>query len=392
MNLLYAFFLFLGSFPFLIKNFNLQRLGLCIPKIKPDIWIHCSSVGEVAGIKPFIDELKKKGDFLIIISVMTKTGYEVAKGMKEEVFYLPLDFSFIIRGVLKRLSPRILIIQERELWPNLIREAKGQGIKIILINGRLSEKSKKRYLIISKLMKEVLACFDMFLMQSNKDKERIMELGVDSDKVIVTGNTKFDWLVKDTHKIDLHFKSKDVVVFGSIREREEEIILNLAKELVNKNIGVIIAPRHLERVHVILKKAEQLKLPLVRRTELKEGLCILLDTIGELRSAYKIADIAFVGGSLFPYGCHNLIEPAILSVPVLFGSYTDNCKDVSKKLIEGGGGIEITNECELLNKILSLLKDSTCLKKMGKNAKGVALSLIGASKRNLHLISSMFNE
>lgn len=386
MNLLYNFFLFLSAFFFLIRHFNLQRLGFCLPKIKPDIWIHCSSIGEVTGIKPFIDEVRKRGTFLIILSVMTKTGYQVAKGFKEHVFYLPLDFSFIIRGALKRLSPKILIIQETELWPNLIREAKRQGIKIVLINGRLSERSKKRYLLISSLMKEVLGCFDMFLMQSNRDKERIMELGAQADKIIVSGNTKFDWLYKDIPKINLHFKNKNIVVFGSIREKEEDIILNTAKGLIDKNISVIIAPRHLERTPSILKKADLINLPLVKRTEGKDGACILLDTIGELRSAYKIAKIAFVGGSLFPYGCHNLIEPAILSIPVLFGRYTDNFKDVALKLIEKGGGLEIAKEDELLDKIFSLLEDPPLLKKMGKNAKGVALSLLGASKRDFDLI------
>ncbi|MEW6680711.1 MAG: glycosyltransferase N-terminal domain-containing protein [bacterium] len=390
MNFLYSLFLFFGIIPFLIKNFSLQRLGFCLPKIKPDIWIHCASVGEIAGIKPFIDELRKTRSLSIIVSTITKTGDQVARGFGEIAIYLPIDFSFIIRSVLKRLSPKILIIQERELWPNLIREAKRQGIKIALINGRISEKSKKRYLAVSSLMKGVISCFDLFLMQTEDDKNRIKELGPENDKIFITGNTKFDWLYKDIPDIKLKFEDKNIIVFGSIREREEEIILKCAKRLVlEKKVSVVIAPRHIDRASIILKNKG-----FIRRSSasyVPSCSIVILDTIGELRSFYKKAKITFVGGSLFPYGCHNLIEPAILGKPVLFGRYPDNFKDCANSLKKDKGGFEISDEASLFSQISYLLENPDQLKKMGKNAKDVALNLIGASKRCIPFILNLLH-
>ncbi|MEW6481716.1 MAG: glycosyltransferase N-terminal domain-containing protein [bacterium] len=344
----------------------------------------------MAGIKPFIDELRKTRSLSIIVSTITKTGYQVARGFGEIAIYLPIDFSFIIRSVLKRLSPKILIIQETELWPNLIREAKRQGIKIALINGRISEKSKKRYLAVSSLMKGVISCFDLFLMQTEDDKNRIKELGPENDKIFITGNTKFDWLYKDIPDIKLKFEDKNIIVFGSIREREEEIILKCAKRLVlEKKVSVVIAPRHIDRASIILKNEG-----FIRRSSasyVPSCSIVILDTIGELRSFYKKAKITFVGGSLFPHGCHNLIEPAILGKPVLFGRYTDNFKDCANSLKKDKGGFKISDEASLFSQISYLLENPDQLKKMGKNAKDVALNFIGASKRCIPFILNLLH-
>ncbi len=362
----------------------LQRFGFFLPKINPKIWIHCASVGEIMGIKPFIDQLR---NIPVVVSTMTKAGYNLAKEWNLSVLYLPIDFSFIVNRVLKKISPSLLIISETELWPNLIKEAKKQEIKLVLINGRLTEKSKKRYLMFGSLMKKVVSSFDLVLAQTEQDAERLSQLG--AKEIIISGNTKFDWLNDDTPLPSIKFDDKKIIVFGSIREKEEDIVLRLSRRLHEEinDLTTVIAPRHLKRVSIILKKEPNM----IRRSltsSVPSRSILLLDTIGELKSFYKIASIAFVGGSLFPYGCHNLVEPAVFGVPVLFGKYTSNFSDFAEKLNDNGGFM-VSDEKMLYEKILYLIKNEDIKRKIGEKAKNTAQSLMGASKINVHYIMKL---
>ncbi|MBU1262153.1 hypothetical protein KJ640_04310 [bacterium] len=386
LNCLYNLALLFGAIPFLLKNFSLQRLGFGIPKIKPDIWVHIASMGEMVGVKPFLDEARKSGSSFVI-SCITKTGYQTVKGFGEEVFYLPLDFGFLIKRTLKKLSPKILIISETELWPNLIRSAKKIGCRVILINGRITEKSYKRYQMLSSLTREVLSSFDLFLMQSEEDAERIKKLGAQEDRVKVCGNTKFDWLAVEVPFLNINFGNLQVITFGSIREMEEEAVISAFSKLRQAKPQVIgiIAPRHLERVKAISERLIEEKIPFARRGEkpakIDPGSILLLDTIGELRSAYKSSSLAFVGGTLADYGGHNILEPALFGIPVLFGTYTSHFKDVAIAMEKEKAGIEVKNEKELAKKIVWLFCNEQERIEMGRRAKEVAQRFVGASHR-----------
>ncbi len=385
---LYNLLLLFSGILLLLKNFSLQRLGLSIPKVKPDIWLHIASMGEMVGVKPFLDEARKSG-LSFIISCMTKTGYQTAKGFGEEVFYLPLDFSFLMRRTIKKLSPKMLIISETELWPNLIRSAKKMGCSVILINGRITEKSYRRYRVLSSLTKEVLSSFDLFLMQSEEDAKRIRGLGASCDRVKVYGNTKFDWLAIDVPSLDIDFATSNVITFGSIREMEEEAIISAFSKIQEKIPEVIgiIAPRHLERIKAISERLIEAKIPFVKRTEkpkeIQAGSILLLDTIGELRSAYKSSSIAFVGGTLADYGGHNILEPALFGIPVLFGTHTSHFKDVSVAMKKGKAAIEVSNEKGLAKNAARLLSCEEERTLMGRRAEEVAQKFVGASTRML---------
>ncbi|MDI6751329.1 MAG: glycosyltransferase N-terminal domain-containing protein [bacterium] len=392
LNWLYNLLLLFSGILLLLKNFSLQRLGLSIPKVKPDIWLHIASMGEMVGVKPFLDEARKLR-LSFVISCMTKTGYQTAKGFGEEVFYLPLDFSFLMRRTIKKLLPKILIISETELWPNLIRSAKKNGCSVILINGRITEKSYRRYQVLSSLTKEVLSSFDLFLMQSEDDAERIRGLGASCDRVKVCGNTKFDWLATDVPSFDIDFATSKVIVFGSIREMEEEAIISAFSKIrreIPEVIG-IIAPRHLERVKAISERLIEAKIPFAKRTEkskkIQAGSILLLDTIGELRQAYKSSSLSFVGGTLADYGGHNLLEPALFGIPVLFGIYTSHFKDVAIAMKKEKAAIEVRNEKELAKNAARLLSCEEERVLMGKRAVEVAQKFVGASTRMLSEIS-----
>lgn len=386
LNWLYNLLLLFSAIPFLLKNFSLQRLGLSIPKVKPDIWLHIASMGEMVGVKPFLDEARKS-NLSFVISCMTKTGYQTAKGFREETFYLPLDFGFLIKRTIKKLEPKMLIISETELWPNLIRSAKKMGCSVVLINGRITEKSYRRYQILSSLTKEVLSSFDLFLMQSSQNAERIKKLGASPDRVKISGNTKFDWLAYDLPSLNIDFRGLPVVTFGSIREMEEEAIVSCFSKLRQANPQVIgiIAPRHLERVKAISERLVEKKIPFVKRTEMPTeidpGSVLILDTIGELRSAYKSSSLSFVGGTLADYGGHNLLEPALFEIPVLFGTYTSHFKDVAMAMKKEKAAIEVSNEKGLAKKMVWLLSNEEERLLMGKRAKEVAQKFVGASAR-----------
>jgi 3-deoxy-D-manno-octulosonic-acid transferase len=386
LNYLYNLLLLFSIIPFLLKNFSLQRFGLSIPKVKPDVWLHIASMGEMVGVKPFLDEARREG-LSFVISCMTKTGYQTAKGMKEKVFYLPLDFGFLMRRTIRRLSPRMLIISETELWPNLIKSAKKMGCPVILINGRITEKSLRRYQILSSLTREVFSSFSLFLMQSEEDAARIKSLGAPPDRVKVLGNTKFDWLATDVPPLNIEFATPKVVTFGSIREMEEDAIVSaffLIRQKIPEAIG-IIAPRHLERVKAISERLIEAKIPFVMRTgklgEIQSGSILLLDTIGELRSAYKSSSISFVGGTLADYGGHNLLEPTLFGKPVLFGTHTSHFKDVACAMKKAKAAVEVKNDVELAKKVIWLFSNEEEALKMGNRTKDVVQRFVGASRR-----------
>lgn len=396
-------FLFLLFLPFLvIKRFFLspltkkkwlQRFGY-IEGLKSDnkyIWIHCASVGELNLSREFIKKLKDSfSEYKIVLSIMTSSGYSLANKLDlpvEKIFYVPLDFWFFVRRGLKKILPAILILVETEIWPNLIFCAKEFKTKIIIVNGRISDKSFKFYKVFSFLFRDIFEKIDLFLMRERIDLERVIKLGVSQDKVFYTGNMKFDFVLQENDlkvtKRDFGFSEKDkIFVAGSIREGEESLIIEAYSELkkIFQDLKLIIAPRHLNRVNVIKRLIDNKNIPYID--------CFIIDTFGVLIKAYSIGDVIFVGGSLLPYGGQNILEPASLGKPVLFGPYIENFREPADVLKKYGGGIQIKNVKELIEKVEMILSDTEFSKRCGQNAKNAVLSMSGATQRNIDFLKN----
>jgi 3-deoxy-D-manno-octulosonic-acid transferase len=427
---LFLNFAFVISFPYLLLRALLNKAGVWermgrLPKekikflsTKNIIWLHAASVGEVKALSTIIPQLKKiNPDYSLIVSVVTESGKREAQRILsagsigrevEFVFHAPIDLKGFVKRALASLNPSALIIVETELWPNLIKEAKKRSCGVALINGRISGESLSKYLLLKSLFSETLSYVDLFCMQSEEDAERIKKLGAEKEKIKVLGNLKFDRMITQLSEIDKNVLKKrlsiphnlKVMVGGSIRGGEDEILVRVFKRLKEngENFLLVLAPRHLDRIKKIEKMLFHKKLDFVRRSELdgetplKNQRIILLDTMGELIWIYAIADVAFVGGSLVPIGGHNLLEPAVYGVPVIFGPYVDHFKTAADLLIQCGGGIKIKNEEELYTKTLDLLKDEDKRERMGKAAQEAIKKQGGASQKTAHLILTQLEQ
>jgi 3-deoxy-D-manno-octulosonic-acid transferase len=359
------------------------------------IWVHAVSVGEVMAAHPLIRELKKKyPGRKLILSTVTVTGNFTAKQRVPEadaVFYFPFDYPWIVRRVIQKINPVIVLIAETELWPNFFRELQRQGIPSALINGRISPRSYGNYLRFKRFFAEVFKCVTLFCMQSDEDAARIREIGAAPDRVMVTGNLKFDQKISTAQKRPVAIEDgRRVITVGSTHRGEEAILLEIYSRLRKKypDLVLIIAPRHPERFDEVCGLITSAGYECQRRTRLK-GLVrdvVLLDTIGELRAFYSVCDIAFVGGSLVKVGGHNLLEPAAMKKPVIFSRYMFNFKDISEALIRAGGGFMVKDKEELYIKLDNLLSDKQLSTAMGEKAFKVISANSGATVRTIDAV------
>jgi 3-deoxy-D-manno-octulosonic-acid transferase len=414
---------FVVSFPYLLlraawgKHGIKERMGFLskekLKKIpsKKVIWFHAASVGEIKVLSTIIPQIRKDHpEYALVVSTITKTGRNEAERILKQVefvFLLPVDLKKFVRRAWDKIKPEALILVETELWPNLIGEAKNRGSLVVMINGRVSYRSFRRYLVVRGLIAQTLSRFDLLCVQSEEYKERLIRLGASPDKIKVTGNLKYDRLLyarqtsdRDQLKRKLGIADKYLVIIGgSIRTGEEQILLRVFSRLKSKknNLLFILAPRHLNKLNEVEKTLSGMSLSFIRRSQLDGNIrsdqpdVILLDTMGELSGLYALADVAFVGGSLVPVGGHNLLEPAIYGVPVIFGPYIDHFKEETKILIESGGGIQVKNEEELILKLSRLIEDKESRLKLGENAKTAIGKETGVSKRTTDLIFSLLN-
>ena len=396
------------------KDF-LQRFGMLPDSIKSSknpIWVHAVSVGEVLAAKDFIKKMKNTfPDKEIILSTTTKTGNEIAEKVLSDVprFYFPLDFSFVVKNVIKEINPAILIIMETEIWPNLIIAMSKEKKPVAIINGRISDKSFKGYLRIKFLFSKILDRVSLFCMRAEDDASRIKNLGAEVKKVKVTGNMKFDvdFITSciDTEKTRQEFgivKSEKLIIAGSTHPGEESTLFDIYNKLSAKtaNLRIMIAPRHIDRCDSVRKEALQKGLKVVMASELRiapdkgkhSGAVIILDTLGELSGLYSIADIVFLGGSLIKKGGHNMVEPAIFGKPMVFGQYVSNFRDMAKSFLENNGAIKVSSEEELLNTLEDLLLNKEKRESLGINAKQLIEKSRGAVERNVNEIASLLKE
>jgi 3-deoxy-D-manno-octulosonic-acid transferase len=331
-----------------------ERLGN-YPEFKHDgrkvIWLHCVSVGETNAARPLVDALIEQfPSHRIVVSTTTKTGQELGKTIftdkADAVFYFPFDWKFSVRRALRNFRPSLILLMETEIWPRLIVEAKRSGARVAIVNGRLSEKSFRRYSKVLRFIRRVLGQIGLALMQGEKDVERIKSLGIDASKTHVTGNIKFD-ISTDEGESELteYFRErfgidgeKPLIVAASTHDQEEGWVLD-ALEVSGWSFRVLFAPRHPERFDEVASMLSDTQYSMVRRSDQpsdtdKTADVILLDSIGELRAVYPLADIVFVGGSLIPHGGQSVLEGAIAGKPIVIGPYTDNFRDVISKFLE----------------------------------------------------------
>lgn len=370
---------------------------------KDRIWIQAVSVGEVALCKSLIPVLKDRfPDRDIVISTITKAGNDLAKKFFSKdaiIIYFPLDFRFIAKRSVDLIKPELYIMIETEIWPNLLRELASRGVRSILINGRISDRSIGKYRLAKYFLKNILNKIALFCMQDQIDADRIVELGAPKNLVKVTGNMKFDAQIssgKDDAGVVrnlLGLKEEECLfVAGSTHEGEEEIVIDVFKKLSAcfPKLKLLIAPRHVTRsdeIENIIKTAGFVSL---RYSNLNGSVgsnderCIfLMDTIGHLNEAYSAAAIVFVGGSLVKYGGHNPIEPACFAKPILFGLYMFNFKYIANVFLKNKAALQVFNKEDLFEKSRLLLNDAGARGALGNSAKRTVIENGGATGKNV---------
>ena len=389
-----------------------QRFGMLSGAVRDasasrPLWIHAVSVGEVMAAKNFIEKLAEKfPGRKIVLSTTTKTGNAIARKILDESipkFYFPLDFSFVVKRALDSINPSILIVMETEIWPNLILELSRRKIPIVLINGRISERSYRGYKRIKFLFGRVLKKITLFCMQAAADAERIIALGAPKTNVKVTANMKFDTAFRLSDGTALRRNAVfegggGLIIAGSTHSGEEEVILDTYAGLVKEfgGLKLLIAPRHIERVGAIKRLVRQAGFSPVLLSETKvpeaghSGKTVfILDTHGELSQLYGIATVVFMGGSLIKRGGHNIVEPARFGKPIVFGPFMFNFRDMAGLFLESEAAIQVKDAGELTSALRSLLKDRGKRDSLGRAAKKLIDENTGATGRNIREVCNI---
>lgn len=373
-----------------------ERYGFCKEKVKPNsILIHAASLGESIAAKPLIIILKKKYPFSpIIVTNVTPNGSKYIKNIFDKKVYnvyFPYDYPKSIKRFLNFTKPILVIIMEREIWPNFIRETYFRKIPLIIANARLSENSYIKYKFLGKFMKNILNLTSLIAAQSYMDGERFIKLGVNKSKLFITGNLKFNIsidnkLKKKIKNLKNQFINKNPIWIAASTHKGEENILLKIHLILSKyfpNLLLIIAPRHPERYIELCNIAKKIGLNYFLQSNknilYNDENVIIVDTTGELMLLYGISDLAFIGGSMINHGGHNPLEAAVHSIPIIIGPYHYHFDDICKKLIKENGLIVVNNYYSLIKKIFFLLNNNKTRLFYGKNA----LKVFKKNKNNL---------
>ena len=364
----------------------------------PCIWLHAASVGEVKSVANIAADLKAKYNLPILVTTLTKAGQKAAQKINtfDCAVLAPIDFYLAVKRFLKFYNPKMLIIVEADLWPNMIYTSAKAGVKIGIINGRLSERSAKRYKILKPLMNLIISKISFICAQSNEIRKRYISLGAPKNKVFACGNIKYDALNENPKRLDevkeiinkLGWQNSKILVCGSTHELEEKIIFSAAKTL--KDVKFIVAPRHLERAKQIKEFLAKTNFKYAFLSTLDQAQpdtqILIADTMGLLGALYKVGTLAFVGGSVVKRGGHNFLEAAILKKPVFFGKYYYNAPDVAKKLLKSGGGV-LVNKTNFSKELKKYLSNEVLLNTSAQAALDNAISFKGATAKSLEVIN-----
>lgn len=383
-----------------------ERFGR-VPEAGPGaIWVHAVSVGEALAVERLLEQLKQRFPARpVVLSVTTAAGRSVAarRIACDQVFYFPLDFRFAARRTLRAIRPDLVIIAETEIWPNFLRAAAAAQVPVMFLNGRISGRSYARYRLIRRLLRPTLAQVTGFLMQTATDAERIRDLGAPAERVQVAGNLKFDLIppsqpafIEGMRQQLQRAGIEQVIVAGSTMETEEEVVLGAYRSLRGPQRLLILAPRHPQRFEKVAQVLAASGLAWRRRSQLGEpgvelpaGGVLLLDSLGELASAYQLATLAFVGGSLAPHGGHNLLEPAYWGVPVVFGPHMENFAAIAEQFLAAGAARRAASPSELQHVWQELLDQAAVRERVGAAARLLLESQRGATGRALEVIGTL---
>ena len=384
----------LGRYP---PDFLAQRPG-------PRIWLHGASAGDLLSLLPIHRELKRlRPDAVTIVSTMTNSGEAMARSRfadADALTFVPYDLPFSTRAAVRAIRPDVLVLEYTEIWPSLIRAVKRRGGRVVLTNGRFSEKKAGSYRRLFWLIGNVLGQLDLLLMREEAERERALLLGAPAQRALVTGNTKFDTLLLSLADASTDALAKAFVlepedllwVAGSTHEGEEAVLLDAFAQLRQEfpRLRLAIAPRYLERVQRVtgLATARGLEVSLRSSAAPQRAPVVILDTIGELVTAYRLASLVFVGGSFTARGGQNILEPAACGKAVLFGPHMENFHD-SVQVLVGRGGIQVKDGAHLLSVARELLAKPEQLVELGALAKGAVSSVSGASLRDAKLIAGL---
>ena len=408
-----------------------QRMGYLPVSFNLDgdesIWIHAVSVGEVLTARALLPQLHERYPRLrLFVSTTTMAGQQIAKGLPyvDGVFYFPFDLGFTVNRTLRLVRPRLFVMMETEIWPNVLRACHRDGVKIALVNGRISTRSYPRYRFARFFFRRVLSHVDRFCMQSDESARRIVEIGAPRDRVVVTGSLKFDSLEFGSDKLqdapprgaafapsvlDVHQRGRNrvlryfrvaptrpVVIAASTLKGEEEPVLEAFQRIraTIPNALLIIAPRKPERFGDVERLVRRAGWNVARRSELRVDAdprhdVVILDTIGELAQLFHVATVVFVGGSLVDAGGHNILEPAVFGKPIVFGPHMHNFAEISQTFLDNGAAIQVRAPRELETVLLELLGDPVRRASLGAAARALVEANRGARGKTLAVLADL---
>ena len=373
----------------------------------PRIWVHAVSVGEVTAAAPIVASIKlNKPDVKIILSTSTETGQEIARRLvkgADAFIYFPLDIPCVVRKMISLVRPDVFVMVETELWPNFLKACKSRDVRVIMVNGRFSPRSYKKYRWTKYFWGKILNNLCFAGMISEIDASRLESIGMDESKIQVLGNAKYDALAslaspalqeEIAHRFNMRAGERFFVA-GSTHRGEEEIIIRVYQEILKhySDFGLIIVPRHIERTAAIMKLLRMSGLQdIIKVSDMNNGKTrkneriVIVDVIGELFKVYSLATIVYCGGSLVPKGGQNILEAAAWGKVIFYGPHMDDFTQEAALLENAGAGIKIRSGKELLQNILPLLNDPLELTRRGERGKAVVAANVGAAQRYAEMI------
>ncbi|HET8773984.1 MAG TPA: 3-deoxy-D-manno-octulosonic acid transferase [Thermoanaerobaculia bacterium] len=400
-----------------VANFPVRAGWFRHRAARHELWIHAVSVGETLAAKPIVDEIvRQRPDTSIVFTTTTITGQAQARRLYPEatVTYFPFDFAFAVRRFLEHHQPRAFATMETEIWPNVARLSKARGVRLLLANGRISDRSFPRYRAFRTIVRHVLRKYDRILARETTDRERFVAMGAPPEIVEVSGNVKFDYQPDDAPleiaaQLEEMIGNRKVLVLGSTMEGEDEALLpEIEGLLAQYRALVIIAPRKPERFELVAGLLATSQLRFVRRSEMgvaRDPLpvardaratgngqrvtaadVLLLDTFGELARIYRYATVAFIGGTLVPRGGHNPIEAAANGVPVCFGPSMSNFREIAQVFLRNEAASEVRTAAEVVEFAAKMIEQPELQRAWGERARDTVLQNRGASERTARRI------
>ena len=391
-----------------------QRMGYLPVSFNLDgdesIWIHAVSVGEALTARALLADLRDRyPGFKIFLSTTTLTGQQIARARMPEVdavFFFPFDLPTFVNRTLRLVRPRLFVMMETEIWPNLLRACRQRGVKTVLVNGRISSRSYPRYRLARGFFRRVLANIDRFCMQSDESARRIIDIGANPARVTVTGSLKFESLElpgvaagRGPGRVLRFFRippGRPVFIAASTLKGEEGPVLEAFTTVrrTHPNALLIMAPRKPERFAEAETLARAEGLRVLRRTELAVDTepradVVILDTIGELAHLFQVATVVFVGGSLVAQGGHNILEPAVHGKPIIVGPHMENFAEIASAFLKNQAAVQVEDAAELAATVARLCSDPVERARLGAAARALVEANRGAKPRTLDVIASL---